>query len=154
MAHAAPSNAITKISKEKIPKEKWIHIALVYDGSSTAAGFDLFVDGQKLQMITSMDQLTKEILFRREVEPGIQIGGWWRGRGFKGGLVDNVTVYQRNLIPFEVAVLAGKSKWKDITTKNITSLGRFERDVLAGYYENSLDKKLRILADSLSLFRK
>ena len=154
MAHAAPSNAITKISKEKIPKEKWIHIALVYDGSSTAAGFDLFVDGQKLQMITTMDQLTKEILFRREVEPGIQIGGWWRGLGFKGGLVDNVTVYQRNLIPFEVAVLAGKSKWKDISTKNATSLGRFERAVLEAYYENAVDKKLRILADSLSLFRR
>ena len=33
-------------------------------------------------------------------------------------------------------------------------MGRFEKGVLAGYYENALDKKLRILADSLSLFRK
>jgi hypothetical protein len=154
MAHTAPSNAITKISKINIPKEKWIHVTLVYDGSSNAAGFDLFLDGQKLQMTTTMDQLTKEILFRRAVEPGLQIGGWWRGLGCKGGLVDNITVYHRNLIPFEVEVLAGKSKWKDITAKNTTALNNMERAVLALYYENGVDKKLRIHTDSLSFFRK
>ncbi len=154
MAHTAPSNAITKISKEKISKEKWQHLTLVYDGSSKAAGFDLFLDGRKLNMVTTMDQLTKEILFRREVEPGIQIGAWWRGLGFKGGKVDNITVYHRNLSPFEVAVLAGKASWSEITSKNPKSLSQNERAVLEKYYENVVDKKLRILADSLSLFRR
>lgn len=154
MAHTAPSNAITKISKEKIPKEKWLHLTLVYDGSSTAAGFDLFLDGRKLNMVTTMDQLTKDILFRREIEPGIQIGAWWRGLGFKGGKVDNFTVYDRNLSPFEVMVLAGKASWNEIVTKHPKSLNQNERDILEKYYENAVDKKLRILADSLSFHRK
>jgi hypothetical protein len=154
MAHTAPSNAITKISKEKIPKEKWLHLTLVYDGSSKAAGFDLFLDGRKLNMITTMDQLTKEILFRRQVEPGIQIGAWWRGLGFKGGMVDNFTVYHRDLSPFEVAVLAGKTSWREIASKNTNSLNQNERAILEEYYENVVDKKLKILADSLSFHRK
>jgi len=154
MAHTAPSNAITKISVKEVPREKWIHVALVYDGSSTAAGFNLFVDGQKIQMVTTMDQLTKEILFRRAVEPGIQIGGWWRGLGFTGGMVDNVTVYHRNLIPFEVSILAGKRKWIDLSTKNTASSGKYEKAVFEAYYENVVDKKLKIRADSLSFFRK
>lgn len=154
MAHTAPSNAITKISKEKIPREKWIHLALVYDGSSTAAGFDLYLDGRKLNMVTTMDQLTKEILFGRQVEPGIQIGAWWRGLGFKGGKVDHITVYRRNLSPFEVAVLAGKAEWKDITSKKPALLNQNERLILEKYYEDVLDKSLKILVDSLSFSRK
>jgi predicted DNA-binding protein YlxM (UPF0122 family) len=101
-----------------------------------------------------MDQLTKEILFGRQVEPGIQIGAWWRGLGFKGGKVDHITVYRRNLSPFEVAVLAGKAEWKDITSKKPALLNQNERLILEKYYEDVLDKSLKILVDSLSFSRK
>src|SRR5690606_16307098 len=50
MAHAAPSNAITRISPEGIPRDKWLNIAISYDGSSRAGGLKLYLDGSEAKM--------------------------------------------------------------------------------------------------------
>lgn len=113
MAHTAPSNAITRISKVPAPKDRWIQLTLTYDGSSKAAGLQLYMDGQPLPMETTMDQLTKDILFINGSQPGLQIGGWWRGLGFKNGKADDVLVYNRVLTPYEIRIIAGKAKWPD-----------------------------------------
>jgi hypothetical protein len=108
MAHTAPSNAITKITEADVPRDTWIHVALSYDGSSRAEGFHLYMNGQKAEMETLVDALDKDIIFYSKQEPGLQIGGWWRGLGFKGGKADEVYVYNRALRPYELALLASK----------------------------------------------
>jgi hypothetical protein len=139
MAHTAPSNAITKLSLKEVPKNKWIQLTLTYDGSSSAQGFKLFLDGDELAMETVIDQLYKDINFNSKSEPAIQVGGWWRGLGFKGGKVDDLYVYQRELSPFEVKVLAKKASWKDIVLKDFSSLKEGEVAVLHAYYTQNHD---------------
>lgn len=139
MAHTAPSNAITKLSLKEVPKNKWIQLTLTYDGSSSAQGFKLFLDGEELAMETEIDQLYKDINFNSKSEPAIQVGGWWRGLGFKGGKVDDLFVYQRELSPFEVKVLAKKASWKDIVLKDFSSLKEGEVSVLHDYYTQNHD---------------
>jgi hypothetical protein len=139
MAHTAPSNAITKLSIKEVPKNKWIQLTLTYDGSSTAKGFKLFLDGEELAMETEIDQLYKDINFNSKSEPAIQVGGWWRGLGFKGGKVDDLCVYQRELSPFEVKVLAKKATWKDVVLKEFSSLKEGEVAVLHDYYTQNHD---------------
>ena len=117
MAHTSPSDAITKVSIQDIPKEKWIQITITYDGTSAAKGLKLFLDGKELAMQTTMDHLTKDILFNRGEEPGLQIGGWWRGLGFKNGKVDDIIVYNRTLTPFEIKILAGQESWSSAIAK-------------------------------------
>jgi hypothetical protein len=109
MAHSAPSNAITKITKSDIPRDRWVQLTLSYDGSSTAKGLKLYMDGSEPAMETTMDQLYKDIIFYSKQEPGLQIGAWWRGLGFKGGRVDDILVYNRELRPYEVKLLANKA---------------------------------------------
>jgi hypothetical protein len=137
MAHTAPSNAITKLSQQEAPRNKWIQLTLSYDGSSSAKGFKLFLDGEELAMETEIDQLYKDINFDSKSEPAIQVGGWWRGLGFKGGKVDNLIVYQRELSPFEVKVLANKAAWKDILSLDRDTLK--SKSILHDYFTQNHD---------------
>ena len=108
MAHTSPSNAITRISKVNIPRDQYVQLTVTYDGSAKAGGFKLFLNGTELPMETTMDQLTKDILFKSKVQPGLQIGAWWRGLGLKGGKVDDILVYNREITPYETEIIAGK----------------------------------------------
>ncbi len=140
MAHTAPSNAITRQSNQPIPRDRWVQLTMTYDGSSKANGFKLFMDGTELAMETVMDQLYKDIIFYdAKNETGLQIGGWWRGLGFKGGKVDDVTVYNRTLTPFEIKILANKATWQVIVDKPVVVLSQEERAVLKDYYVSAVD---------------
>jgi len=152
MAHTAPSNAISRISKEDVPRDTWIQVTMTYDGSSGAAGMKLFINGSELPMETTMDQLTKDILFNG-AGPGLQIGAWWRGNGFKGGKVDNIMVYGRVLTPFEIGILAGKNTWTSITSKKAQELDNTDRQVLKDYFLAVADKDILREEDSLHRLR-
>ncbi|RYU95075.1 DUF1553 domain-containing protein [Emticicia agri] len=114
MAHTAPSNAITRITKQAVTRENWIQLTMTYDGSSKANGFRLYQNGRELLMETGMDQLTKDILLRGSPQPGLQVGAWWRGFGFTNGKVDDIVVYNRVLTPFELKILADKASWENV----------------------------------------
>ena len=149
MAHTAPSNAITMISLANIPRDEWMQLTITYNGSSKAAGLRLYLNGTEMGMQTTMDQLTKDILFASKVQPGLQVGGWWRGLGFKGGKADEITVYNRELTPFEVSVLAGKNSWKNLAVAGKEHLPTAALAVLKVYYLSAvypaLEKEEKVL---------
>jgi len=159
MAHTAPSNALTRLTKELIPRGKWIQLTLTYDGSSKAKGLNLFIDGIKMEMETRMDQLYKDISFGMDPEPALQIGGWWRGLGFKGGRVDELLIYDRQLTDYEIKIIAHKADWNFLHEKSSPQLSSEERAILFDYYLAAVDscalsvyqelnKERRALADS------
>ena len=41
LAHSFPYNALHLLSNTSVPREKWLHLMLVYDGSSLASGVRL-----------------------------------------------------------------------------------------------------------------
>lgn len=139
MAHTAPSDALTRISKEPVPKDQWVQLTVTYDGSAKAAGFRLYVNGREAAMETTMDQLTKDILFKSAVQPGLQIGAWWRGFGLKNAQVDDITVYNRELTPHETGMLARRSAWSAIASKNAVALSITELAALKSYYISAVD---------------
>ena len=103
LAHAFPYNAIHLVSKDTIAKEQWQHLMLTYDGSSQAEGVNLYVNGQPLSFKVEQDQLYKDIVFQRErTDTHLKVGARWRSKGFKGGGVDELVVYDRELSPIEV----------------------------------------------------
>jgi hypothetical protein len=139
LAHTAPSNAITKLSVSDVPRDKWQQITMTYDGSSTATGLQVYLDGKPLEMETVIDQLYKDIIFFSKNEPALQIGGWWRGLGFKGGKVDEVVVYNRVITPFEINILAKKASWNTISQKEIEQINQTEREYLKQFYISAVD---------------
>ncbi len=153
MAHTGPSNAITKISIDDVPRDKWIQLTITYNGSSKAAGFKLYIDGAEMKMETTMDQLSKDILFTGGSQPGLQIGAWERGRGFKDGKVDDIAVYNRALIPFEVEILAQKATWKQIAIKDKSALSAAYIHLLKNHYLATVDPQVRAEQEKLKKLR-
>jgi hypothetical protein len=149
MAHTAPSDAITKISKSSLPRDQWLQFTFTYDGSGKASGLKLFQDGIELEMITTMDQLAKDILLDYKEQPGLQVGAWDRGYGLKDGKVDDILVYNRALTEFEVQVLAGRSQWSLITMKAPQQLTDDEKSTLRKYYMANVNKTLLDMNDGL-----
>jgi hypothetical protein len=134
LAHAAPSNAITKITRQPISRDQWIQLIMTYDGSSKASGLKLFQDGKQLEMETTMDQLSKDILLYSKDQPGLQIGAWNRGWGIKGGKVDDILVYNRVLTEFEIKIISGQNTWASVVSKSPEQLSEDELNALRIYY--------------------
>ena len=157
LSHAAPSNAISKVTKLDMPREQWIQLTMTYDGSSKANGLKIFKDGNELQLETTMDQLAKDILLNGTNQPGLQIGAWNRGLGFKGGKVDDILVYNRALTDIEIKIIDGQTSWASITGKSPEQLSQQELNNLKAYYLSAINpgvvdaqKKLQQLRSTLS----
>ena len=109
MAHTWPYNNILKISVPEIPKDQWVHLAMTYDGSSEAKGLRVYMDGREVAMEVEKDNLYKDILFPHlREEPGLRFGARWRGIGIRGAAVDEVRVYERELLAPEIALEANE----------------------------------------------
>lgn len=137
LGHVYPGNAITKLAKKKLPTNQWIQLTMTYDGSSKAAGLNLYLNGKSLEMDTKMDQLSKDIIFdikQVSPQPGIQLGGWWRGNGFTNGKIDDLMVYDRELTLFEIGILAETNKWQTIASKSSKTLSKQDELALRNYY--------------------
>ncbi len=153
MSHSAPSNAITKMTLAEVPREQWISIAITYDGASKAAGLKLYLNGTVANMKTTMDQLTKDILLSSSQQPGLQIGAWARGWGFKKGRVDDIMVYNRALIPYEIKILAGETRWSDLINLSPQQLTSEAKNILQDYYISAMHPGVRSSSDDLKKLR-
>ena len=80
----------------------WHHIVATYDGSSTAAGIKIYVDGSAQTTTASPDTLTASILTATDLKIGTDIPG--QSDEFVGKL-DDVRVYNRVLSAAEVTQL-------------------------------------------------
>lgn len=154
MANTAPGDAIIKTSTRSFPRDEWVHFAITYDGSSKASGYKLYLNGQEQEMTTSVDDLYKDILFRDGNEPGLQLGARMRGKGIKGGIVDEIKVFDKELTAFELLQLSDNESLKLIISKNNTVLSQSEKDLLQDYYTNTISKKTTFLYKNLAKLRK
>lgn len=134
MAHTAPDNAIKEQTKLEIPKNKWTHFAVTYDGSSKASGYRVFVDGKEWETEVIDDNLYKDILFGRKKEPALQFGARLRGKGIAGGVLDDIKVFNRELSALEMLVLAENEVLHSVVTKKPETLTSLEKELLIKHY--------------------
>jgi hypothetical protein len=100
LIHFWPGDAISIRAAEPVPVGQWVHVTISNDGSSRAAGLRLFVNGQPARTEVIRDHLTKDIAGGGG--DFIALGERFRDRGFKGGLVDDLRVFDRALTALEV----------------------------------------------------
>ncbi len=129
-----PGNAVAIRTQQAIPKTAWTHIGWSYDGSGTAAGLHLYVNGKPTPTSVVVDTLWKKINAYGDLAGS---GGEWsfgqrfRDAGFKGGKLDEVTFVDHALSPLEMADLYdGKS------------LNKPTSDV-RDYYETEVDPTIK-----------
>lgn len=151
MAHVWPDNAIVELSKKEIPKNRWVQLTLTYDGSSKAEGLNLYMDGEKLETEVEVDNLYKDIIFnayedfiyQHPVEPGLQIGARWRGKGIGGAVVDDILVFDKELSTLEVQQIGNPDYVESVIAKSAADLLPIEQELLTDYYLSSQSRPYR-----------
>ncbi|MEM6379753.1 MAG: DUF1553 domain-containing protein, partial [Bacteroidota bacterium] len=156
MANTAPDNAIIEYASD-IPRNKWVHLAITYDGSSKAAGYRLFMNGKELQTDVAVDNLYKDIVFNGNViggEPGIQIGARWRGQGIGNAKVDDVMIFERALTSIEILQMVDPTSFNAFLGTPNAQLTDNQKQQFQDYYLAHLSKTYQKALASLQEQRK
>ncbi|MBM3853871.1 MAG: DUF1553 domain-containing protein, partial [Verrucomicrobia bacterium] len=105
LIHFWPGDALSIRTIAPAPIGEWVHVIVTNDGSSRASGLRIYVNGRPAATDVIRDQLTKDITGGGG--DFITLGERFRDRGFKGGLVDELRVFDRALTSFEAAGATG-----------------------------------------------
>ncbi|MGE0759310.1 MAG: DUF1553 domain-containing protein, partial [Pirellulaceae bacterium] len=148
--HQWGDNAIKVVSRQQLPANKWVHVAVAYDGSSSAAGVQIYIDGKRQDTQVQADKLTDSI--RTEVP--FRIGRRTGSDPLSGVSVQDLRVYERALAAGETAVLAQASQLAQILAKAADKRSDAERDELYDWWLTTSDDEFRRLsAESARLER-
>ena len=114
--HSLPHNLIHVSVKDSIAIRQWEHLAMSYDGSMSAEGVKIFLNGEMLETEILIDALTEDIhpvydgnhnLWDRAITVG-RSGRLYTGEdGFLKGRIDDIRIFDTDLTASEVAVEAG-----------------------------------------------
>ena len=103
--HQWGRDSIEVVAREKFSGKQWRHLTIVYDGSSKADGFRIFIDGRAAEVDVRRDSLTGSTA---TTEPW-RIAWKATGVGFDGG-IDELRCYDRRLSAAEIETLY----WSDM----------------------------------------
>jgi hypothetical protein len=97
------TNVIVVKSGSTISASTWTHVCFTYSGSSNASGVLFYINGAPVTNTIVTNALTGTIA----TTGSVNIGTYGTGTGgFITGLIDDVRVYNRALMPGEIALMA------------------------------------------------
>ncbi len=155
--HVAPDDSIEIRTTAPVEAGAWRHLTLTYDGSSTAAGVRLFLDGRPIETRTIVDNLRRSLITsgiegnQMSGAPlGVRLGsvGELSKESLRDVSVDDFRVYARQLSRLEVESLAGTS---DAMRRALADPTR--RDDLREHYRLLVDPAYRSRLASLTTLR-
>ncbi|KAA1246605.1 DUF1553 domain-containing protein [Aquimarina sp. RZ0] len=161
LAHVWPDNAIVENTLNKVPRDQWIHLTMTYDGSSKAAGLRLYLNGEEMKSEVTIDNLYKDIIFHNyedyiyanPIEPGLQLGGRWRGKGLTNGTIDDLMVFDKDLTALEILKLTDEKLLEPVIAKKPDQLTEDERTQLLEYFLSTKSKPFKSALSSLEKVR-
>ena len=138
LIHFWPGNAISIAANEKLAIGQWQHVTVTYDGSSRAAGLQIYVNGQPAATQVIKDALTKEITGGGG--DNIALGERFRDRGFKGGQIDEFRVYAHELTSLEALSLVDEAAAARLLD-SFQNASDVERELVRKYYFSAIDRQ-------------
>lgn len=96
-----PGNAIAVSAKTEVPKDTWTYVTVTYDGSSRAKGLRIYVNGR----LGEQEIVRDNRMVKGNGQHTLVFGQKFRDKGFKGGLIDDLSIFSRDISPLEVAQL-------------------------------------------------
>jgi mono/diheme cytochrome c family protein len=97
-----PEYAIKVVTRDQLPADEWVHVAVSYDGKSKAAGFKVYVNGELQPTNVLNDSLAGSI--RTKVP--FKIGQRDKGAPLSGASLQDIRIYARALAAGEIVSLA------------------------------------------------
>jgi hypothetical protein len=128
-----------------ISQGEWQRITVTYDGSKTAAGLKIYVDGKPVELTVLRDHVDScGVLIPGRSDRHVHIGSRFRDRGFKQGMVDELRVFHTALTPLEVGQLGDPG-----TIDRALEQPAPARDALKEYFFAAIDGRANELRQQL-----
>jgi hypothetical protein len=109
IVHHWPGSAAAVRTAAELPLQRKVDVVATYDGSSNAQGLAIYLDGERVEVEIERDHLAGPATVRQ-----LELGGRDRDRGFTNGRIHEFALYDSQLTPAEVEVLAGKQPAADV----------------------------------------
>ena len=149
LVHSWNRNAIRVSTTGSIPSRQWQHLMVTYDGSSTAAGVTIYLDGVPQRVEIVHDTLTDTI---RNTQP-LRIGRRQASASLKG-IVDDVRIYDRPLRREEVARLADSQLIRGVLSRPLAERSEaLKRKLRAWFVEHHADQRIAQVTTRLAELR-
>jgi hypothetical protein len=139
-----PGNAIGIRAERALAADEWQHVAVVYDGSSRATGLRLYLAGEELPTVVVRDRIEKSAAAIGHGDGHFGLGARFRDRGFKGGAIDELRVFDRALSTVEIAELHHRG-----TLGEALAAPAAHEASLRDYYFSAIDSEARRAAKNL-----
>jgi hypothetical protein len=149
-----PGSSLKIKTREPLAAGAWTHLTLTYDGSSRAAGAQVYVNGVRAGVEVVRDKLGGDITYDRETQPPLLIGHRFRDAGFKDGSVDDFKIFPRELSALEAAHLAGRTALTEAWAKPEAALSTSERKTLQEYFFRAVSPEIRDAREELTRRRR
>ena len=92
LIHEWPTRAVKVVTRQTLPTDRWSHVVVTYDGSSTAAGVSVWLNGRRASLRVESDTLDGTI----ETSEPLRLGRRSTAEFYRGSLSD-VRIYGRRL---------------------------------------------------------
>ncbi|RMG40764.1 MAG: DUF1553 domain-containing protein, partial [Planctomycetota bacterium] len=135
------SRALKVVARTQVPANRWVHVAVTYDGSQKASGVKVYYDGKPQPTNVEADRLSVADI---EADVPFRIGQRHSSEPFLGSLSD-LRIYRRALAPGEVERLAGVGRIAAILAKPAGERTAAEREALFAYWLNVFDAEYQRL---------
>ena len=149
IARSWPTNAIQVKTKNPIPEKEWQNVTVAYDGLAKGDGAKLYLNGKEVPVEVEIDNLYKSILFRKNAHNyafhGFTLGVRDKFKTFKGGGIDNLKIYERELSALEVLFANDPIQALEMANKE---------DNLNDFYHFAMDAEAKATRRNLQKLRK
>jgi hypothetical protein len=149
-----PGSSIKVLSIASLPLGEWTHVTLTYDGSSQAAGTRIYLNGIAAPVEVIRDKLAGDITYDRETQPPLLVGHRMRDSGFKGGRVDELRIFDRELSPLEASHLADRGEVVECWRTPASQLTPAQRVALKDHYIRAVAPGVRGQLETLACLRR
>jgi mono/diheme cytochrome c family protein len=137
---AWPDQGLKVVGRAQVPANKWVHVAVSYDGSGKAAGVKIYYDGKPQQTNVENDKLPASGSIKTEVP--FKIGQRNGGDPFTGGLQD-LRIYKRVLSQSEVESLSQLTRFGGILAKAPDQRSDKETNELYDFWLGAIDDEFQ-----------
>jgi len=137
-----PEDALKVIGNKELPKNKWVHVCVTYNGSSKARGVKIFVNGEPQEVKIDRDTLKSTI----RTESPFKIGGRDNSSLIEQAGLQDLRIYDRALTVAEVRALTGIPRLRFFAAQPADSHRTNEVDELYPTWLSSVDPRYQELS--------
>ncbi len=148
--NAWSGDALKVVSKAQVTGNEWTHVAVTYNGSKSAAGVKIYINGTVQENLVESDTLKGSI----KTTVPFKIGQRNDSDPISGLGLQDLRLYQRELKPDEIASLGKSALFAAIVAKPADQRTAAEKDELFTWWLDAKDNEYRTATGDLAKLAK